>query len=174
MALAKTPEYKRNWYLQRRPLCECGAFCSPNYTRCRECWKRQLSASATGRSIEAVRGAKRRYKIRKREEHLAANPPDRCRQCGQSRPAGTRCPECNRAKENRGRARKAAAGGSHTVAQWLAVVQRQGGACTHCKAIAPLTRDHVIPVSRGGSDDIQNIQALCRPCNSRKCNRLEM
>jgi len=34
-----------------------------------------------------------------------------------------------------------------------------------------LTRDHVIPLSRGGSDRWSNVVAACRQCNTRKGNR---
>ncbi len=35
-----------------------------------------------------------------------------------------------------------------------------------------LTRDHVVPVSRGGANDWGNVVAACSPCNNRKGNRL--
>lgn len=35
-----------------------------------------------------------------------------------------------------------------------------------------LTRDHVIPLSRGGANDWGNVVAACSPCNNRKGNRL--
>ncbi|HWU23253.1 MAG TPA: HNH endonuclease [Nocardioides sp.] len=38
-------------------------------------------------------------------------------------------------------------------------------------AASDLTADHVVPKARGGSDDPENIQVLCRGCNSRKHSR---
>jgi 5-methylcytosine-specific restriction endonuclease McrA len=35
-----------------------------------------------------------------------------------------------------------------------------------------LTRDHVIPISRGGTNDWTNVVTACSPCNTKKGNRL--
>ena len=35
-----------------------------------------------------------------------------------------------------------------------------------------LTRDHLIPLSRGGTNDWANVVTACSPCNTRKGNRL--
>jgi 5-methylcytosine-specific restriction endonuclease McrA len=35
-----------------------------------------------------------------------------------------------------------------------------------------LTRDHVVPISRGGTNDWANVVAACSPCNNRKGSRL--
>jgi 5-methylcytosine-specific restriction endonuclease McrA len=57
---------------------------------------------------------------------------------------------------------------AHTEAEWLAMIEIYKGRCAHCKKRTRLTRDHIIPISGGGTDEITNIQPLCRPCNSRK------
>ncbi len=48
------------------------------------------------------------------------------------------------------------------------VFQRCGGQCVECGARDYLEFDHVIPVARGGSNSDNNIQLLCRRCNSKK------
>ena len=49
------------------------------------------------------------------------------------------------------------------------VFLRDGYRCRYCgSSDAPLTLDHVIARSRGGSDAPENLAAACRPCNSSK------
>lgn len=43
--------------------------------------------------------------------------------------------------------------------------------CVYCGAKKKLTVDHIIPVSRNGTDDINNLQIACKNCNSRKGNK---
>lgn len=49
-----------------------------------------------------------------------------------------------------------------------AVKDRDGWACVLCQSTQRLEIDHIYPVSRGGSDDMENLQTLCQPCNRRK------
>ncbi|MFZ2151782.1 MAG: HNH endonuclease [Minisyncoccia bacterium] len=65
-------------------------------------------------------------------------------------------------------------GGIHTLEEWELLKQKYGQRCAHCKEVKKLTRDHIIPVSKGGKNDISNIQPLCQSCNSRKFNHIVM
>lgn len=71
------------------------------------------------------------------------------------------------------RARKFEAEGSHTPEEWRVLVKACGSRCARCGEVRKVTRDHIVPLSKGGTDYISNIQPLCRPCNSRKGNRAE-
>lgn len=43
--------------------------------------------------------------------------------------------------------------------------------CAYCGEERVLTVEHFVPVSKGGSYDINNIIPICKSCNSKKCNR---
>lgn len=48
------------------------------------------------------------------------------------------------------------------------VFSRDGYQCKVCNSTSNLSIDHVIPVVKGGGNDINNLQTLCKPCNSSK------
>lgn len=63
-------------------------------------------------------------------------------------------------------------GGTHTRAEWLEKVELLGECCVYCgRSDLPLTEDHKVPLSRGGSDAIENVVPACAPCNFRKRDR---
>ncbi len=71
---------------------------------------------------------------------------------------------------------KKANGGSHTFADWEDLKAQHNWTCVHCGRKPPeikITEDHIIPLSKGGSNNIDNIQPLCSSCNSKKNNKYE-
>jgi 5-methylcytosine-specific restriction endonuclease McrA len=61
--------------------------------------------------------------------------------------------------------------GSHTLDEWQKLVDIFDGMCISCMSTdykGSLNVDHIIPIFRGGTDCIENIQPLCRSCNSKK------
>lgn len=52
------------------------------------------------------------------------------------------------------------------------VWRRDGGSCVDCGSRGRLEFDHIIPVSRGGSNTTRNIELRCEPCNRRKGARV--
>ena len=53
-----------------------------------------------------------------------------------------------------------------------AVFARDNWTCQYCGARSNLTVDHVIPRSKGGGSNWDNIVASCAPCNRRKGDHL--
>jgi hypothetical protein len=54
-----------------------------------------------------------------------------------------------------------------------AVFERDDFRCQQCGKRQYLCADHKIPESRGGPTTLENLQTLCKWCNSRKSNRME-
>lgn len=69
-------------------------------------------------------------------------------------------------------ARRREAEGSHTLSEWNELKIKFNNKCALCKEEKKLTKDHIVPISKGGSDYIVNIQPLCRNCNSKKHNHI--
>lgn len=64
--------------------------------------------------------------------------------------------------------------GSFTQAEITELYEEQGGVCFYCSE--PLGndfhRDHYVPLSRGGTNWIENIVLACEPCNLSKGDKL--
>ncbi len=74
----------------------------------------------------------------------------------------------NKVYERNRRAHKLHNGGSFTLEEWKALVWYLGEKCLCCKKIKFLEIDHIVPITKGGSSYISNLQPLCRSCNSIK------
>lgn len=51
------------------------------------------------------------------------------------------------------------------------VYRRDGGECVYCGSVKQLTLDHVIPKSKGGTNEWTNLVTCCHKCNLMKADR---
>lgn len=72
-----------------------------------------------------------------------------------------------RAVDHYRRARAAGSDTDYRAADWRLLRTWFGGVCLACGG-TPVTVDHVMPLSQGGSNTLRNLQPLCRRCNARK------
>jgi 5-methylcytosine-specific restriction endonuclease McrA len=42
--------------------------------------------------------------------------------------------------------------------------------CAHCGTANDLTIDHIIPLAKGGANQLHNLQMLCAACNTKKAD----
>jgi hypothetical protein len=54
----------------------------------------------------------------------------------------------------------------------IEVWRRDGGKCARCGGREKLEYDHIVPISRGGSNSARNIELLCEKCNRSKSNNV--
>lgn len=44
--------------------------------------------------------------------------------------------------------------------------------CKYCESTDELQIDHIKPISKGGNNNINNLQVLCKKCNNKKSNKI--
>jgi 5-methylcytosine-specific restriction endonuclease McrA len=140
---------------------------------------------------EATRSRKARYRSEHKEQskiasaqHEANNREKRTKQLAARRAANPRYAQATRewaqnnpekvhlAKLRRRAAEVNADNRRITPTDWLRLCIRFDHCCAYCGAAKPLTRDHVIPLSRGGRNAIGNILPACGSCNYSKGAKL--
>ncbi|MBB71508.1 MAG: hypothetical protein CMF50_03840 [Legionellales bacterium] len=56
-----------------------------------------------------------------------------------------------------------------------ALYKRENQECAICKiplSLSEMTLDHIIPLSKGGHNDLVNLQCVCNICNQKKSDKL--
>lgn len=118
-----------------------------------------------GRTKDKRDRAKRReYHRQWRQENK-----DKCRQY--TKAYEEKYPERRHALRSLRRASKLRPGANFTAEEWVELCRLYDYSCLRCGRQEPdvmLTADHIIPLVHGGGNGIENIQPLCRRCNSAK------
>lgn len=167
----------------RYPWC---AACRREWRQARKERQRELHANWREQNRDHVRAESLTYYHQHREQELVKrrerqrdrwhnDPAYRAKKNAFKKARYHTNPEFNKKRRawavvtsHRRRARIAATGGHYSVAKWRALCRRYDQRCLRCGEQKPLSPDHVVPISRGGSNDIANIQPLCAECNAWK------
>lgn len=107
---------------------------------------------------------------RNRDKRLAENKEWRLQNPDRVRANIKRWVEENKDRSNllhRLKKQRRRAAGILTAADWELVLETYGAACLNCGK-PEVTIDHVVPVSKGGTNTIGNVQPLCGFCNTSK------
>ena len=72
------------------------------------------------------------------------------------------------ANNRRRRTRKLGLLDHYTDQEWKDCINYWNNRCVNCGSTSNIEADHITPISRGGTDTIDNIQPLCRHCNASK------
>lgn len=147
------------------------------YGQCKECVRkasRQWRSDNPVRAMEAnrewcaknpehTREVWRRNKARWRE-----NPKNAKKDIEVSKRWARENPDKHNAVTQRRAARRRGNGGSYTAKEWQDLCAQYDYRCLCCGECKTLTPDHIVPVSKGGTSYISNIQPLCLSCNHKK------
>ena len=111
---------------------------------------------------ESLSASKRKHYERNRDEIIA-----RSKEWAENNPEKVSQAKVNNSRKRR--AAKHASPGSFTAEEFKALCESYGNRCLACgDTEAALEADYFVPLTRGGSDDIGNIQPLCGTCNRKK------
>ena len=80
-------------------------------------------------------------------------------------------PEKVKARTHNRRAREKQVEGKFTKEELGNLYRKYDNKCLCCGKQGKLTPDHVIPLSKGGKNTIDNIQPLCLTCNLKKATK---
>jgi len=141
-------EYQRGYHKDQKAN-------NPAYTEKRKAKQREASKTADRKEKAAAQS--RRFRKAHPEKGRALS-----RRWVQANP------EAARAMKIRRRARKANAPGDICALDIKAVFERDGDQCLACGATEHLSIDHIVPLVKGGTNLRDNLQTLCRSCNSVK------
>lgn len=132
--------------------------------RCKVCQK-DYSKAYRKKHREQIRATSKRY--REKHKHTEKYKQAQRRYAKKHKAKRSQHGHARRAKE-------AGNGGSYELDEWEQLLEYYNHKCLACginkeDAIrGGLTVDHIIPIDKGGTNNITNLQPLCQSCNSSK------
>lgn len=132
------------------------------YTSLSEATKKERNRKLYWRDVELNKKRAREYQQANREK-IRPKATERNRLWRQNNP--------DKAIAIKQKRRAGEANGVFSASEWKAIKKQYQYMCLCCGKREPevrLTPDHVVPLALGGSNEINNIQPLCLPCNTRK------
>ncbi len=169
-SVSRTTEWRRNHREQ--------------YNKWSREWYAKHKESERKRSIEKLKRFRAKYqqyfadyaernKEKLREKAVLWRATHKTEKAEMQRQWRAKNPEKNREYHNRRRALRVSVGGRFTSDEWKNLVLLYNSTCLSCFATdKKLFADHIVPLSKGGANDIGNIQPLCKSCNSKKYNKV--
>jgi len=148
----------------------CGEICTiGDFSKARN---KKCGVRGSCKTCEAKKRLEYFYKNHKKQLHIAAIWKEKNREHIKvyDRERRKNNPEKRREyKEARVAREKGAPIATLTVKEWYFIKQSYNFRCVYCgKKVKKLTKDHIIPLSRGGNHTMDNVVPACFSCNSRK------
>ena len=154
------------------------AYAAAYYERRKEDMKARARAHYHAkREAHQCRYLERKAAIAERNRLKREADPEPLRAAQRARYAASPDGAIARANKRRGMRLAAAVGTDREAYRAFVRSVRLGEriACHWCKRDVPIAErriDHIIPLARGGSDDVSNLCASCRICNARKGDKM--
>lgn len=168
-------------YFNGKP-CPRGHICERSiYHGCRECnrlWNKKKYTEDKKAAIEKKRAWQKANPDKVKKYYDKRDKEKRNKQGMELwRRAYAKNPEKYKEWSRNSRAKRRNCTGHHTDEEIKILLNKQNGKCAECRCkiyFKPknkelrLHADHIMPLKLGGSNDIKNIQCLCKKCNSSK------
>lgn len=145
---------------------------------CESCWRANMNETRSRHRIQNRQRLRADYREHYRQNRAAILKRNRAwRQHNRDKVlSGLRAnyraqTDAYKARARNRKALKRAAQGTHTAADLVAILKAQGGRCAYCRTKLMKGNchvDHIIALSKGGTNDRRNLQLTCEPCNLSK------
>lgn len=151
------------------------------HAHCRAYGRKWRQSEAYKSTLPQQREASRQYRLQHPKRRQEIETKSRVKSYSEERKIHHRLylrmwrstnPEQSREHARRRRLLKQGVSPGHTLEEWERVLEHYNRQCVDCGTSENITKDHVIPLSRGGTDSIDNVVPRCGSCNSKKGTRL--